>query len=268
MLNSYYDQDDEISLVDLWLSLVKQKNILFSTMLVVIVMAIIYITMVPETYTYKTDIAIGTQTQTQTQSQSQSQSQSQTQLIQSPEAIAANLDNAIIPKILRQQHLNQPDNKLGVSASIPKKTDSVLLTSKGTSSQKEAIVELHQQLIIIIAKSHQNKIQNILNYLNEELISSQSLLLELNKKLQYSADENQQVTLQVINLENNIRQTKRSIAEFTPTRSAMGTVQSVKPTNKSSKLILAVSIVLGLFLGIFVALFAGFIAQVKEKSNT
>jgi len=256
MLNSYYDQDDEISLVDLWLSLVKQKNILFSTMLVVIVMAIIYITMVPETYTYKTDIAIGTQTQTQTQ------------LIQSPEAIAANLDNAIIPKILRQQHSAQPDNKLDVSASIPKKTDSVLLTSKGTSSQKEAIVELHQQLIIILAKSHQNKIQNILNYLNEELISSQSLLLELNKKLQYSAGENQQVTLQVINLENNIRQTKRSIAEFTPTRSAMGTVQSVKPTNKSSKLILAVSIVLGLFLGIFVALFAGFIAQVKEKSNT
>ena len=107
-----------------------------------------------------------------------------------------------------------------------------------------------------------------MDYLNEELISSQSLLLEFNKKLQAATGDNEQITLQVINLENNIRQTKRSIAEFTPTRSAMGTVQSVKPTNKSSKLILAVSIVLGLFLGIFAALFAGFIAQVKEQNNT
>ena len=264
MLNNYYDQDDEISLVDLWLSLVKQKNILFSTMLAVIIMAIIYVVAMPETYTYKTDIAIGTQAQVQAQAQAQAQAQ----LIQSPEAISANLDNAIIPKLLRQQHITQPDNKLGVSASIPKKTDSVLLTSKGTIAQKEAIAELHQQLITILAESHQTKIQHILDYLNEELISSQSMLFKLNKQLQSSAGDNEQSTLQVINLENNIRQTKRSIAEFTPTRSAMGTVQSVKSTNKSSKLILAVSIILGLFLGIFAALFAGFIAKVKEQSNT
>ena len=157
---------------------------------------------------------------------------------------------------------------MSVSASIPKKTDSVLLTSKGTVDQKEALAKLHQQLITILAKSHQNKIQHTLDYLHDELISSQSMLVELNKKLQSSAGDNEQVTLQVINLENNIRQTKRSIAEFTPTRSVMGTVQSVKHTNKSSKLILAVSIVLGLFLGIFAALFASFIVKVKEQSNT
>ncbi len=157
---------------------------------------------------------------------------------------------------------------MSVSASIPKKTDSVLLTSKGTVAQKEALAKLHQQLITILAESHQNKIQHTLDYLHDELISSQSMLVELNKKLQSSAGDNEQVTLQVINLENNIRQTKRSIAEFTPTRSAMGTVQSVKHTNKSSKLILAVSIVLGLFLGIFAALFASFIVKVKEQSNT
>jgi len=56
-------------------------------------MAIIHIVAMPETHIYKTDIVIGTQAQ----------------LIQSPEAIAANLDNAIIPKILRQQHIAQPE---------------------------------------------------------------------------------------------------------------------------------------------------------------
>jgi len=48
----------------------------------------------------------------------------------------------------------------------------------------------------------------------------------------------------------------------------MGAVQSVKPSNKSSKFILAISIVFILFLGIFAALFAGFIAKVKEQRNT
>jgi hypothetical protein len=253
MLSNYYVQDDEISLVDLWLSLVEQKKVLFSAMLTVIVSAILYIIVIPETYTYKTDITIGTQ--------------AQAQLIQTPEAIAANFDNVIIPKLLTQLHFTQVDNKLNASVSIPNKTNSVLLTSKGTVTQKEAIIKLHQQLITILAQSHQNKIQHIQDYLNEELISSQSMLTKLNNKPQSSAGYNEQITLQLINLENNIRQTKRSIAEFTPTHSAMGTVQSVKSTNISSKLILAASIVLGLFLGIFAALVAGFIAKVKEQSN-
>jgi len=107
--------------------------------------------------------------------------------------------------------LNQ-SSKLGVFVSIPKKTDSVFLMSKGTIAQKESIAEIHQQVITILAKSHQTIIQHILDYLNEELNSSQSMLVELNKQLQPSAGNNEQSTLQVINRENNIRQTKRSIA--------------------------------------------------------
>ena len=259
MLGNYYDQDDEINLVDLWLSLVKQKNVFFATASIIILFSVLYILLAPENYTYKTDIAIGTQ--------SQSQSQSQSQLIQSPEAVAANLNNAIIPKILKQQHINKPDSQLDVSVSIPKKTNSVLLTSKGTLEQNSAIAELHQQLINILADSHSNKVQHKLAYLKEELISSQSMITNLNKKLSNPTTGNEQLTLQIINLENNIRQTKRDIAEFTPTHSAMGTVQSIKPSNKSGKLILAVSIVLALFMGLGAALFAGFIVKVKEQDK-
>ena len=260
MLNNFYDQSDEISLVDLWLSLVKQKKIFFTTTLIIILLAVLYILFIPETYTYKTDITIGTQAQ----AQAQAQAQVQAQLIQSPEAIAANLNNAIIPKLLKQQHLSQPENKLLVSTSTPKNTDSVLLTSKGSLGQKDVISELHLQLINVLAKSHSKKVQHKLDYLKQELISSQSILANLNKKSQTSSSESEQITLQMINIENNIRQTKRDIAEFTPTHSAMGTVQSVKP-NISSQLILVISMVLAVFMGIFAALFAGFIAKVKEQ---
>ncbi len=254
MLNHYYHHD-EISLVDLWLSLLAHKNVFFITFIFIISLAAVYITVTPKTYFYKTDISIGTQTQTQTQ----------TQFIQSPEAIVANLDNAIIPKLLMQQHLNQPDNKLNVTASIPKKTNSVLLISKGTIDQKEAITKLHQQLIDVLAESHHKKVAPMLNYLKDELASSQSLSTKLNEQVKNAPDNNDQLALQMINIENTIRETKRSLAEFTETRSAMGTVQSIKPANKSSKLILSVSFVLGVFMGVFAALFAGFLAKVKEQ---
>lgn len=262
ILNNYYSQDNEISLVDLWLSLVKQKNVLFLTTFIFLVLAVLYILLVPETYTYKTDISVGTQAQ----AQAQAQDQDQDQLVQSPEAIVAILDNAIIPKILRQQHQQDPDNKLDVSASTPMNTDSVLLISKGTLEQKKAITELHQQLISILAEAHRNKVVHTINYLNDELISLQSMLTKLTEQAKSNASYNEKITLQIINLENNIRETKRSISEFTETKSVMGTIQSINPTNKSSKLILAVSIILGLFMGIFTALFANFLAKVKEKN--
>lgn len=63
MLGNYYDHDDEISLVDLWLSLVKQKKVFFTTTSIIILFTLVYILLVPESYTYKTDIAIGTQAQ-------------------------------------------------------------------------------------------------------------------------------------------------------------------------------------------------------------
>ena len=255
MLNNYYDHDDEINLVDLWLSLLAHKNVFFIIFIFIISLAAIYITVTPKTYNYKTDIAIGTQT-SQT---------SQTQLIQPPEAIAANLENAIIPKIVMQQHLKHPNNKLDVTVSIPKNTNSVLLTSKGTLDQKEAITKLHQQLINVLAESHRKKAASMLDYLKDELTSSQSMLTKLSAQSKQLSANNDQITLQLINLENTIRETKRNIAQFTETHSAMGTVQSIKPANKSSKLILAVSIVLGLFMGVFAALFTGFLTKVKEQ---
>ena len=258
MLNNYYDHDDEINLVDLWLSLLAHKNVFFIIFIFIISLAAIYIAVTPKTYNYKTDIAIGTQT-------SQTSQTSQTQLIQPPEAIAANLENAIIPKIVMQQHLKHPNNKLDVTVSSPKNTNSVLLTSKGTIDQKEAITKLHQQLINVLAESHRKKAASMLDYLKDELTSSQSMLTKLSAQSKQLSANNDQITLQLINLENTIRETKRNIAQFTETHSAMGTVQSIKPANKSSKLILAVSIVLGLFMGVFAALFTGFLTKVKEQ---
>lgn len=258
MLTNYYSQGGEINLIDLWLSLVKRKKVLFLTIFIVVALAVLYISLAPEIYTYKTDISIGTQ----------SPSQSQSQFIQSPESIVASLDNAIIPKILGQQHQQNPNNELDISASSSKDTDSVLLISKGTAEQKKVISELHQQLISILAKAHHNKVIHTLNYLNDELISLQSRLIVLTEQAKTNTNYNEQITLQIINLENSIRETKQSISQFTETKSSLGTVQSIRPTSKSHNLILVISLVLGLFMGIFAALFAGFLAKVKVQKDS
>ena len=251
IINNYQIHNDEASLVDLWLSLVAQKKVFFITTALSVTLAIIYILIMPETYTYKTNISIGTQ--------------AQAQLIQSPDEVVTYLDSAVIPKLLKQQHLNQPDKKFDVSASSPKKTNSVLLSSKGTIAQKEAIMKLHQQLVDTLVESHQDKASHTLYYLNEELTSSKATLSKLTKLSKSRTGNNESVMMQIINLENNIRATKQNIARFSDTRSAMGTIQSIKPT-KSNQFILVISIVLSLFIGFFATLLARFLVKVKERS--
>lgn len=253
LFNNYSDSGDGVSLVELWILFVKYKKMLFISMLAVIVLAFVYMLFIPEQYIYKTDISIGTQ--------------SESQLVQSPEAIVANLDNAIIPKLLKQQHIKQPGNKLKVFASIPKDTDSVLLTTKGTVDQGTAIITLHKQLIAILAESHTSKTQHMVDYLKDDLISSQLMLDELNNKTLGSQGDNEQIILQIISIKENIRKTKRNIAEFTPTYSALGTIQSLKPTNKNIKIIIVASLFIGLFIGTSSVLFAGFLDKVKNQSN-
>lgn len=251
ILSNYYEQGSDVNLIDLWLSLIQQKKIFMVTISATIILAIVYIITMPETFTYKTSVTIGTQ---------------QAQIIQSPSTIAANFNTAIIPKILRLQHLKHPDNQLDVFASIPESANFVLLTSKGTSEQKETVFELHQQLVTALADYHRDKVEYILNYLKQDLIDLQLTLTKLKKEASNSITYNEQITLQLINIENNIRQTKRSIIEFIPTHSVIGTVQSINPTSLDSKTILAVSIILGIFIGFFTALFTEFISKAKKKS--
>ncbi len=258
LLQGYYNHDDEISLADLWLTLVEQKRVFFTVFITLILLALLYVLITPKRYEYKTVITIGTQ--------AQAQAQAQAQLIESPASVKARLDNAIIPKVLMQQ--SQHADPLDISVTVPKNTLSVLLASKGTQDQEHAIRDFHNQLIQILHDAHQRKTAPLLTYFQEELSSTQTLLDNLHAQKKQPTKEQNDLTMQIINLENLLHELKLNLALFSQTRSDMGTVRSAKPINKSSKLILAVTVVLGMFAGIFAALFAGFIANIKNKKRT
>jgi hypothetical protein len=263
VMSSDSHHNDEINLVDLWLSLVTHKKVFFITTALIIFLAVLYIKILPsssEVYIYKTDLVIGTLAKTMPDAPPHPR------LIQSPETVIANLNNAIIPMFLSQQHLAQPTNKLNVSASIPPKTKYILLTSKGTNEQQDTITKLHQQIVSLLNESHQNLIQSITVSLNEDLNKLQSVLPKLLDQLKDDATYNEALTSQILAIEEKIRQTKRTIAQFRDTHSAMGTVQTVNPSKGIEQIILAGSVVLGLFMGLLAALFASFLVKVKEQS--
>ncbi len=61
MLNNYYNQGDEISLVELWRSLVEQKTVFFATFLIILIAGCAFSLIQPTLYEYSTTIEIGTQ---------------------------------------------------------------------------------------------------------------------------------------------------------------------------------------------------------------
>jgi|GEM_PF-3578285 len=249
-INSCLIHSDDFSLVDLWLSLVLQKRAFFFVVALCLILAVIYSTVSPRTYSYKTNISIGMQ--------------AAGEYIQSPDSVVAYFNNAILPKVLKLQHLAFPDNNLDVSISIPKNTNSVLLSSEGTTHQKEAIIILHKQLVDALVKSHQNRVARTLSYLNDDL---DILNLRLSKLIKLSESANNDLlTMQIIELETNSRETKKDIIQFTNTHSEMGTVQSPKPT-QNRLLFLTASTIFSLFLGLLAAAFANFFVKVKEKST-
>jgi len=252
ILHNYYDSRDETNLVDLWLALVKQKKVFFLTTFSVIIMAMVYVTFVPATYIYKTNISIATI----------NSAGSGAQIIQAPTSIIARLVSEVIPTVIRQNG-GQANSMLNVSASIPTKTNVVLLTSKATIKQKQNIAELHQNIIELLSKSHNKKSNRMLEYLNQELSHSQAKLGKMFESLKISG-ANELIIMQIIDMENYIRKTKLSITQFTNTQSELGTVQSIKPTNKGSAQIIAITVLLSLFLGIFSALFANFLSKVRQ----
>ena len=247
-INSYLIHSDDFSFVDLWLSLVLQKRVFFFAVALCLILAVIHSTVLSRTYSYKTSISIGMQ--------------QGGEYIQSPDEVAEYFNNAILPKVLKQQHLAFPDNELDVSISIPKNTNFVLLSSKGTTHQKEAIVILHSQLVNALVKSHQNRVARTLSYLNDDL---DNLNLRLSRLIKLSeSDNNVLLSMQIIQLETNSRETKKNIIQFTNTHSEMGTLQSSKPTH-NHLLFLTVSTIFSLFLGLLAAAFANFFVKVKEK---
>jgi len=136
---------DEISLVDLWIILVERKNLLFLLLGAFFIGAIILSLLLPTKYLYSTSIEMGGRIVNDI-----------LWPIDTPETLLAKVQDSYIPVVLQQYQKSNPSNFAGYSidASLPIRSEVIVLKSWGTEEQGQVYVELHQKVIDEIKKDH------------------------------------------------------------------------------------------------------------------
>jgi len=170
-LQTYY-QEDEISLVDLWLVLEKRKGLLLAIFLISVALGFVFALSKPDQYTYTTSIEIARSTEG---------------LLETPGTVLAKLQQSYIPLVINNYENDQPSNigPRAIAATIPKGSEIVVLTSDGGEMAGDTLGELHQAVVQKIARDHDSTITVIKAELESQLHSADSKLGELKDKVAF-----------------------------------------------------------------------------------
>jgi LPS O-antigen subunit length determinant protein (WzzB/FepE family) len=151
-----YYYEDEISLIDLWLVLVKRKYLLMGILAVFVVVGLVLALVTPKKYNYSTSIEIGSRV-----------SSGNTQPIENPETVLAKIQESYIPLIQHGYRKQNPadDGSYGISARIPKGSQIIVLQSEGPEQVGDIYKRLQQNVVNQVKDDH----QRILGIIRKEL---------------------------------------------------------------------------------------------------
>ena len=218
-----YYYEDEISLIDLWLVLVRRKKLLIAIFAVIVVIGLVLAFVIPKKYSFSTSIEIGSRV-----------IQDRVQPIESPETLLAKIQESYIPFVqLQYRNQDQSDEKIyRISARVPKGSQLVVLESNGVESVSEIYKDLQQRVVNEVKKDHKRIIEVIRKELEiarneavnqlEELKDHEKLLLARSERL---SEIVKLVTRQVEEAKQDLttaeNSRKRSVKEATNEAKAM-----------------------------------------------
>ncbi len=161
--------EDEISLVDIWLTFRKHRQLFFKVALSVTVLGLIAALLLPKSYDLRTSIEIGTAIRGDNPTP-----------IEAPETVKAKLENSLIPMVIHQLNKETEDPiEYKISTAIPKKSALIVLTSKTTTDEEANYKKLHNKVIAAITQDHARIINVLKKNLQTELALARILLDEL-----------------------------------------------------------------------------------------
>ncbi len=161
--------EDEISLVDIWLTFHKHRKLFFKVAISVTVLGLIIALLMPKSYDLRTSIEIGTAIRGDNPAP-----------IEAPETVKAKLENSLIPMVIHQLNKDVEDPiDYKISTSIPKKSALVVLTSKTSTDEEDDYKKLHNRVITAITLDHARIINVLKKNLQTELALARILLDEL-----------------------------------------------------------------------------------------
>ncbi len=150
---------DEISLVDIWLTLRKHRKLFLMTAIGVTLLGLIFALLTTKGYDLNTSLEIGTEIREGIPTP-----------IESPETTKAKLESSLIPMV--KNKLNREKEKTAqykVSVSIPKKSSLILLTSKTSEKDEGMYRDFHNKIVDAISQDHSKFINLLKKNLQSEL---------------------------------------------------------------------------------------------------
>ncbi|HEY5602041.1 MAG TPA: Wzz/FepE/Etk N-terminal domain-containing protein [Gammaproteobacteria bacterium] len=179
-----YYYEDEISLIDLWLVLVRRKKLLIVTFATITVIGLVMALVTPKKYNYSTSIELGSRV-----------IQDKVQPIESPETLLAKIQESYIPFVQQQYRNENPDNNAvyKISARVPKGSQIIVVESQGGEENGAVYKDLQQKVINQVQSDHKRILEVIRKELEisrndavnklEELKDTVKLLIAREKRL-------------------------------------------------------------------------------------
>jgi len=246
-------RDDEISLVDLAVILIRRWKAMAVIFVVVVVLAVVFALMQTARYQYTSLYSVAEYTN----------SNGQRVAIESPASVVAKTQNLYLGpetrKLLEKNDL--ASLPFEVKATNPSDTLLLKLNSDATQDNQQLVATLHQNLIGRLQADQAELVDQRKASLRRQLASAKQALESAKESDSPSAAE------LVATYYSRVSDLEGQLNELREGEITQHAVQSLEPVGTSKKLIVAVGIVLGGMLAVMGAFFLEFIAMVYKKSN-
>ncbi len=170
--SSHFGQayDDEISLIDLWLVMVRHRRLIMIIAGVITALAVVYALIRSPKYNYTTAIEIGTQVQNDA-----------IEPVESAATVMGKLMESYIPAALHAYYSTHPDDtfKYKFKARVPKDSQLVLLESSAPESRGATVINLEEEIVQALVKDNERLTKTISNGLELQQKTAQEQLAQL-----------------------------------------------------------------------------------------
>lgn len=270
---------DEMNLADIWVAVMRRKLIVGVLAVGSSAIGLLYAFFAPPIYEYTTIIEVGTR-----------YLGGRIELVESLETARVKLADGYIAQTLREHVTESKDAKrYEVKVEVPKNSQVLILTSKGTAENESTYVTLHEAIVGRLRADNLRVQEAIRKDLEARLELQQRSLAELRQQSRFfdaqlrrleghgempvnelsylttlRLADNQRAQAEIVSLIDSAR---LQLANMRETQALVSPMRSIDPIGASKGVVIVFSAIVGLVIGILVALFFEFTRKVRLRAD-
>ncbi|MBK9130702.1 MAG: hypothetical protein IPM20_03530 [Gammaproteobacteria bacterium] len=193
----YVAPEDEISLVDLWLILLRHRRLIAAIVVVAFLLGLAAAALKTDRYAYTTTIQIA---------------RVGDQLLEQPDTLLAKLNESYIPYVL-QQRLQQEPGAMAIhaGAEIPKNSNLILIRSEGPEADADLHLKVHGQILDRLAQDQDPAIDVVKLSMENDLNRLRNQRDKLKDQAESLQSQDQRLNEQEVLLKNQLKDLKKLI---------------------------------------------------------